>query len=75
MNIVMGPGGAVDLDEIDCFGCKHKSKQVCKLNPPVWASANPVYDKKGQLQGMTPGGWSFPPAIRKCGQFTKPEES
>lgn len=69
-NIGVGETGPVDLDNLDCRGCRHKSLQVCKRFPPVFTSAIPRMDPVSrEVVGMTQGGWSFPPAIRKCGEF------
>ena len=60
--------GAVDLEEIGCDGCRYaSSKKVCKRFPPIFKPPVPVM-VNGQPQ-LEPGGWAFPPAIRKCGEF------
>lgn len=73
-NIGVDATGAVDLDRLPCTGCKHtNSKNVCKRFPPVFASATPIVDAKGQAVGLQPGGWCFPPAVEKCGEFARAE--
>lgn len=65
--------GAVDLDNPPCTGCRHHSRPadaphpICRRMPPVFVPAQPMQTPQGmQLQ---PGGWSWPPAIVKCGEF------
>lgn len=65
-------GMGIDLDEIDCVGCRHKSKTVCKRFPPVWTSPIPLASLGGPK--LSQGGWSFPPALRKCGEFERGAE-
>lgn len=60
--------GAVDLDKIPCTGCRHKSGRFCKRYPPGWSSPQPLPDGR-----VTSGGWAFPPAEQKCGEFSKGE--
>ena len=61
--------GAVDLDEIDCRGCKYaSSKGACKRFPPIFRPPVPTI-VNGQ-PALQEGGWVFPPAIRKCGEYT-----
>ena len=61
---------ATDLEELGCGVCKWRSKGVCKRYPPVWATPQPLFDKAtGAVNGTTIGGWSFPPSLRKCGEF------
>jgi hypothetical protein len=59
---------AVDLHDVPCSGCRHDKGGVCRRFPPVWTTPAPIPDKSGQVVGMSPGGWSFPPAARRCGE-------
>lgn len=66
--------GAVDLEEMPCTGCVHaSSKGACKRFPPVFMPPYP--EQRGSELMMRPGGWSFPPAIRKCGEYKRPVET
>lgn len=79
MKIVDKDGGeinaaqAVDLTHPPCDACTYCAKlgqaKVCVLNPPVFTLPLPQTDAKGSVLGMTPGGWTFPPAAHRCGQF------
>lgn len=63
--------GAVDLANPDCGGCMHRSAaSVCKRFPPVFTSSCPVRQDDGSV-GMTSGGWSYPPAAQRCGEFKR----
>lgn len=65
--------GVVDLDEIDCRGCRWCSaKGACKRYPPIFRPASPARAPNGETV-LAEGGWAFPPAIRKCGEFTRGE--
>ena len=60
---------AVDLDQMPCIGCKHRSsKGACKRYPPIFKPATPVMGPNGP--SVAEGGWCFPPAAQKCGEFT-----
>ena len=68
---LVGPDGvdmakiATDLQKIPCTGCQHQSGKFCKRYPPAWITPQPL--PNGQV---TSGGWAFPPAEQKCGEFT-----
>lgn len=67
-SLVVDETGAIDLDNLPCTGCRHASLagNVCKRYPPIFRPAQPAIGPNGQ-PGMMEGGWTFPPAIRKCG--------
>lgn len=74
-SLVVDETGAVDLDNLPCTGCRHASHAgVCKRFPPIFRPAQPAVDPRTGQAGMMEGGWTFPPAIRKCGEWTKAAE-
>lgn len=58
---------AMDLDKIPCTGCQHKVGNQCRRYPPVFTSPLPNMKVPGTL--ASPGGWAFPAAAIKCGEF------
>lgn len=72
MNLVVGAEGAVDLTEMPCIGCRYRSNEACKRFPPIFLPAHPVNTPKGPV--LAEARWGFPPAVRKCGEWRKPEE-
>lgn len=70
-DLAMGPDGVMDLSNPDCRGCKFYAKtlKACKRFPPVFTSSLPQADARGQVVGMSPGGWAFPPAALRCGEY------
>lgn len=63
--------GAADLANPDCAGCVHRGpQQVCRRFPPIFRPATPVQDAHGN-PGVQPGGWTFPPAVQRCGEFVR----
>jgi hypothetical protein len=61
---------AVDLENIDCRGCTHRSIQgACRRMPPQFVPPVPVPDQATQRLTWTQGGWTFPPAVQRCGEY------
>jgi len=63
--------GAVDLDQIPCYGCRHLAGKECRRYPMIWINSQPVPDDSGAQVGWSQPGWSFPPASRKCGEYSQ----
>lgn len=63
--------GAVDLNAIDCRGCRHLSftGNVCRRYPPVFQPSTAVQQAGGEVQ-LAQGGWTFPPAVQRCGEWS-----
>lgn len=63
--------GAVDLNAVDCRGCRHLSLQgnVCRRYPPIFQPSTAVQQPNGEV-GLAQGGWTFPPAVQRCGEWT-----
>lgn len=63
---------AVDLSKPpsqSCETCRWKhGDNVCRRFPPVFMSATMVPQPDGGV-ALTQGGWSFPPAVQRCGEF------
>ncbi len=65
--------GAIDLDNPPCTNCRYRvaahnaPHPVCRRHPPIWVAPHPVQTPQGAA--LSPGGWSWPPAIVKCGEF------
>ena len=73
LNLGVDATGAVDLDKIDCRGCKHRgADESCRRFPPVFRPPMPTI-VNGTAQ-LVPGGWIFPPAALKCGEFRRFED-
>ncbi len=68
--------GAIDLTRIDCVGCRHRELPsgeavgVCRRFPPVFRPTQPAVTPDGH-QGLVPGGWTFPPAALRCGEYAR----
>lgn len=68
--------GAVDLTRLDCVGCRYRELPAgetvgaCKRFPPVFRPVQPAIAPDGR-QGVVPGGWTFPPAAQRCGEFAR----
>lgn len=65
---------------LPCTGCifaiGHPEDLICSRMPPVWTTPVPVPAPKLALAGVVPsgpqitvGGWQFPPAQVRCGEF------
>lgn len=72
-NLGVDAHGIVDISQPDCRGCKHllAVRGVCRRFPPVFKPATPVPSPDGKGMVMQSGGWSFPPAVFRCGEWAK----
>lgn len=73
MNLVVGEGGPVDVDNPPCGNCRHRTMQgLCRRLPPVFIPPFAVQQPNGQM-ALTAPQWAFPPAMVKCGEHKPPD--